>query len=218
MGDPATTGIRVMSRQIMAHYRDPHTGRVREHFGFIDGISQPRLRSDRPAPTDVPLGEFVLGYENDRGDMPFHKGDNARAVPGRTRGSWLDNGSFLVVRKLEQDVDEFHKVIATIGDEIAKSGLQVSKEDVLAKLMGRTQDGQPVTPPFTTQVAPVSRALRDLPNEFTYEHDEGLAVHCMRISVAPTRARNPFPASRDAEWPYGPRWCRRRSTRNQSAA
>ena len=167
VGDPNTTGIRVMSRQEMAHHRDAQTDLVREHFGFIDGISQPQY-------PPLALGEFVLGYENERNDPPFFDEDDTRAVKGRTRGSWLDNGTFLVARKLEQHVDVFRNLLATIERALAQchhSGPVVSAQDILAKLMGRQRnDGTPLTDPQP------ARGLRrqSIHNDFHYTDDTGL--------------------------------------------
>ena len=44
--DPKTTGIQVMSVQPMLHYFDAASTTVIDHFGFVDGISQPRLDQD----------------------------------------------------------------------------------------------------------------------------------------------------------------------------
>ena len=108
--------------------------------------------------------------------------------------SWLDNGSFLVVRKLEQHVDVLNEMTATIG------------VDGLAKLMGRTLDGRPLTP-LTTPVTAVGRAaLRSIPNDFTYEHDkgEGCPLHAHIRRANPRTESVPRIARRGMA--YGPRW------------
>ena len=73
----------------------------REHFGFVDGISQPIVAANRaPDRTkhEVRPGELVLGFTNDRGDGP---------CPAEADGL-LDHGSFLVVRKLRQRLDHLN--------------------------------------------------------------------------------------------------------------
>ena len=93
----------------------------REHFGYRDGISQPRVRGFNTI-EDTPFvapGEFVLGHASEAGpagDMP----------------DWLRNGSFMVLRKLEQDVDAWRTAAAS-GDP----------EQWAAQMMGRFPDGTP---------------------------------------------------------------------------
>jgi Dyp-type peroxidase family len=159
IGDPHDSGIRVMSAQPTLYYHRQVNGRrvVTEHFGFVDEISQPRpdaqLVNDR-----VKLGDLVLGYENGRDDSPFFDEHDVRAIPGRTRGSLLDNGSFLVVRKLEQHVDALTEAIARF---LKSYSVPWTREDVLGRLMGRSPDGVPVTNPEATT------------NDFDYETDDG---------------------------------------------
>jgi deferrochelatase/peroxidase EfeB len=112
-----------------------------EPFGFRDGISQPYIEGsgrgsasvadrDRIAP-----GEFILGYKNEfkvlpaspsvpgelgTGPLPF--------VPLSRAGDLGRNGSFLVVRELEQDVEAFRKL----------------PPEVAACTVGRWQDGRPL--------------------------------------------------------------------------
>jgi Dyp-type peroxidase family len=102
----------------------------REHFGFIDGVSQPFSRT-RPQPKRdegdaVALGELVLGFRDDRGET----------YPGSESGL-LRHGSYLVVRKLAQNVKAFDDFMAEHADKV--------DPDVLcAKLMGRKRDGTPL--------------------------------------------------------------------------
>jgi len=116
----------------------------REHFGFRDGFSQPalagvaedkrsrrgegvqerRLCFARKEWRDVKLGEFVLGHEDEDGVFPGE--DNP----------YLLNGTFMVWRKLEQDVDAFARWIETHAgpDESARRTLR-------AKILGRWPNG-----------------------------------------------------------------------------
>lgn len=98
-----------------------------EHFGFDDGVSQPGIRGraskqatdfiterhvDKaaypehwlfgyPGQTLVWPGEFVLGYPVSSPD-PLYPGPIAQPFP-----DWLRNGSYLVFRRLRQDVGLF---------------------------------------------------------------------------------------------------------------
>jgi Dyp-type peroxidase family len=162
--DPADTGVRVLSVQPMLQYIRGKD--IIDHFGFVDGISQPMAQESRPQKqkngdwaNDVALGELFLGYGNDRGDPDFKK-DDPGALPGRELGSLLDNGTFLVVRKLKQNVEALAECVRTFCD--SEEGRGLSQEQVLAKMMGRELNGNPLTggdPP------------RDDRNDFTYERD-----------------------------------------------
>jgi Dyp-type peroxidase family len=124
-------------------------GEQREHFGFTDGFSQPAIegvaREDvrgqgipyKRAPwwplsrtqwRAVKPGEFVLGYEDeDSGPAPAPPAPFDR------------NASFMVWRKLHQDVAGFRAQLAEQAER-----LQLDEELVAAKLVGRWRDGSPL--------------------------------------------------------------------------
>jgi Dyp-type peroxidase family len=137
-----------------------------EHFGFFDGISQPGVRGytseardefitarwistdqkpeawlyGRPGEDLVWPGEFILGYQKTSPD-PLVPGPVAPAVP-----EWTRNGSFLVFRRLRQDVGLFWR---TMRDEAARlkdlPGFEDMTENRLAALLvGRWPSGAPV--------------------------------------------------------------------------
>ena len=128
-------GLRVVGEQRGARMPAPEgDGRTFiEHFGFADGISQPRVAGHgRPGPGEVlPPGEFVLG-------MPDVDGDVAGRYlpPGLSR-----NGSYLVYRKLEQDVPAFRAMTSA-----AAGRFEGGADDVAAGLVGRRRDGEPLAP------------------------------------------------------------------------
>ena len=90
-----------------------------EPFGFHDGISQPVIAGLPKAAhveRTVAAGEFVLGYPNARGqltDRPLlpASDDPKRLLLADPAGSGAvdfgRNGTYLVLRQLEQDVDGF---------------------------------------------------------------------------------------------------------------
>jgi Dyp-type peroxidase family len=128
-----------------------------EPFGFRDGISQPSIRDPKAGPwrrttLDAPVapGEFVLGYEDEGGTTP-------PAPPGIGF-----NGSYMVVRKLEQDVDGFSAFL----DKNANG----DRDRLAAKILGRWRDG---TPLVLSPDKPDPRRADDLGwlNEFTYAFD-----------------------------------------------
>lgn len=161
-----------------------------EHFGFRDGISQPSIRDPRAGPwrrteSDPPIapGEFVLGYEDEGGTVP--------AAPPELGF----NGSYMVVRKLEQDVEGFWEFIA------AEAGPDPERQKWLAaKILGRWPDGTPVV---LSPDAPRPERCKDLGwlNEFTYAHDfDGFACPI----GAHIRRTNPRD-SMDREWRFSNR-------------
>jgi Dyp-type peroxidase family len=139
--------------------------RGHEHFGFDDGVSQPGIRgraSEAPYdyitdrhidPGDVPAawlfgypgqdlvwpGELVLGYPATSPDP---------LVPGPARGTapdWTRNGSFLVFRRLRQDVGLFwHTMDELAGKLSSKPGFAGTDAVGLAsRLVGRWRSGAP---------------------------------------------------------------------------
>jgi Dyp-type peroxidase family len=128
-----------------------------EHFGFKDGVSQPGIRGVTEELKDDPNkgkghedllypGEFVLGYPTQI-DHPTEKDEKGEDInPNRKPGDiatsgpeWTKNGSYLVFRRLSQDVQGFRKTV----NELAKdTGLDPA---VLgAKFVGRYKSGAPL--------------------------------------------------------------------------
>lgn len=128
-----------------------------EPFGFVDGISQPRLDWARRRPQrDAQvldysnlscLGEYLLGYPNEYGEytdrpvladaldpealLPRAEENPALADLGR-------NGSYLVARQLRQDVAGFWRFV-----HAAAGGDATQREQLAAAMVGRTRDGEP---------------------------------------------------------------------------
>lgn len=130
-----------------------HQFQVKEHFGFADGVSQPRIYDGMPGSgvagkkvtNDGPweplaAGEFVMGYYDELGlKNQQEQGDGrlnpvlppARDAVTAAFNRLTMNGSFLVYRKLEQDVVAFRTTCAS------DPGLD-------EKLVGRKLDGTPL--------------------------------------------------------------------------
>jgi Dyp-type peroxidase family len=136
-----------------------------EHFGFKDGVSQPGVRgliSRRPkiyltprqlkAPVageiefgkpGQPLtwpGQFVLGY-------PFQDRDGAAQLAPPLGRAWFKNGSFLVFRRLEQDVAGFSAFLEAEADRLSKTaGFHgIAAKQLGALLVGRWPSGAPIS-------------------------------------------------------------------------
>lgn len=151
-------------------------GRVREgslagheHFGFKDGVSDPAVRGRWPDITDfveprkippgsdfddlrtafaapgrvlVWPGHFLFGYGRQAEDEPREY--NAEDKP---RGpEWAVDGSFLVYRRLRQDVDRFERFVeeATAALNEKYENLDMSPERFGALVVGRWKSGTPV--------------------------------------------------------------------------
>jgi Dyp-type peroxidase family len=124
-------GTQLLSVQAMRRRTDPQ-GRVREHFGFVDGQSQPELGPvhgtvGQEWTNKTTWGELLLGYPNDQDDPLPQPGDN----PLVAAGLWT-NSTFLVIRKLSQDVAALQRVL---DDGSARCGL--TGDELKEKIVGR---------------------------------------------------------------------------------
>jgi Dyp-type peroxidase family len=133
------SGFNVLSVQPMRSQPE-EGGKTREHFGFLDGISQPQapqLGEKEPAPHDkVAVGEILLGHCNDREDPPYPEEPDAL----------LDNGTFLVMRKLRQHLDVLNDVLDAQTKRLTPNtrAARLSKEPLLERMMGRRMNGDPL--------------------------------------------------------------------------
>ncbi|HTO41844.1 MAG TPA: hypothetical protein VL026_12780 [Rhizomicrobium sp.] len=139
-----------------------------EPFGFIDGTSQPIIRGTyRSLRNADPIhlvepGEFILGYPDNRGNIPpgptlsaLDDPENRLPIRCDNTSGFTDNvvelpreigrnGSFLVIRQLEQDHDAFW---AYCENEAARlrgrlgEPYRITPEFIGAKLVGRWPDG-----------------------------------------------------------------------------
>lgn len=130
-----------------------------EPFGFRDGISQPEVMSlSRTAPDRIAEivrpGEFVLGYENEHGEVTRSPGVAAELdredvllphpdSPGTLKAFGL-NGSFLVARKLAQEVGAFWRYVEKESLKPDGTPDPERREQLAAKLMGRWRSGAPL--------------------------------------------------------------------------
>ncbi|HSP10542.1 MAG TPA: Dyp-type peroxidase [Candidatus Dormibacteraeota bacterium] len=139
----------------------------REHFGYADGFAQPDIEGVAPSQPGggAPLrdskwrpiraGEFIFGYPDEENVLP----------QGPTPDELGTNASFLVYRKLHQDVARFRAQLAR------SARLCPGGEDLLAaKIVGRWRDGTPIDlSPNHPDPAIVSDGRRN--NAFSYSTD-----------------------------------------------
>ena len=159
-----------------------------EHFGFRDGISQVGVRGRLSnigddyltlrflSPTDPqaellakpgqPLvwpGQFVFGYPTQLPGSPLEPGPTSDGG-----AEWMRNGSFLVFRRLRQDVSKFHSFLQQQATDLTRTlGRTISPEEVGAKIVGRWRNGSPI---LLAPTAPDPAIARDesVVNDFAY--------------------------------------------------
>ncbi|MBI4488861.1 MAG: Dyp-type peroxidase [Deltaproteobacteria bacterium] len=141
-----------------------------EHFGFKDGISLPAIRGRASAAADdfvearlwppgpefdpyrpryaapgrqlVWPGHFLFGCPRQMRDQPEEMRPNSEP-PGPT---WAKNGSFLVYRRLKQNVSAFQQFLAAASATLRNRGFDpnLTPERLGALLVGRWASGWPV--------------------------------------------------------------------------
>jgi deferrochelatase/peroxidase EfeB len=132
-----------------------------DHFGYVDGISQPSIGSAPPSgPPDrlpvAPTGAFLLGHPSQFRDFTY---------PVPQPEALGHNGSFAAFRMLAQDVDAFRDLLA---EQARRTGM--SPDLVAAKLCGRWPNGTPLVLAPDTDSPQPAVAPEQL-NDFDYAAD-----------------------------------------------
>ncbi|MER9432977.1 hypothetical protein [Mesorhizobium sp. M0408] len=191
--------------------QEPREPNVTEPFGFVDGVSQPIIRGTPQAQLTkesihlVSPGEFIVGYPDNLGYLPptasVAAGDDPQNLlpsvgfdPFRQRPDFstpqtLDrrdlgrNGTFLVVRQLEQDVQSFNDFIAEAANALTGNprippNLRAPLDEwIPAKMVGRWKDGTSlVRYPFAPGTAARASARPD--NEFLFGKEDPRGLRC----------------------------------------
>ncbi|HTD90074.1 MAG TPA: hypothetical protein VK663_05395 [Burkholderiales bacterium] len=178
-----------------------------EPFGFHDGIAQPAIRGFTSVKgASVPAGEFILGYENHYGSIaptpvvsgeydpqgllprsanPYHSGANLRDL-GR-------NGTYVVYRKLRQDVAGFWQFMKQAAQQADGAADPARMLWLAAKCVGRWPSGAPLTLAPNADDARLAR--RD---DFLYAGDADgygcpLGAHVRRTN--PRDVLKPYPVA-----------------------
>ncbi len=158
----------------------------RSHFGFADVRSNPRFQRFSLArrhafDKGVPLGEFLLGHANARGvrqegPRAPSKVATRELPPLLDQGRTMDlgkNGSYLVLRKLEEDVLGFRSFLAEQGERAFPELGARASERLLASLVGRWPNGAPLV---LAPEAPPAGAVP--PNDFGYRDVDPEGLRC----------------------------------------
>ncbi|MCI5149997.1 MAG: peroxidase, partial [Candidatus Electrothrix sp. MAN1_4] len=179
----------------------------REHFGFRDGIGQPSIEGgfiDEPG-MGVPQsdgswrpikpGEFLLGYIQEREAPPLP----------HLLVNLCVNGTYVVFRKLAQDVAAFRTFIKNAAVTAFGNDSQVAQDHVAANLVGRWHSGAPLvlSPSHDSGIAA---------NDFSYRDDPSgnlcpLGAHIRRTNPRDGLSRDthvPFHRILRRGLPYGP--------------
>ncbi|MEV7099379.1 peroxidase [Amycolatopsis sp. NPDC051045] len=157
-----------------------------EHFGYVDGRSQPLfLTEDVDAEKNNTDGINVWNPAAPLGQVLVP--DTAAPDPG------VHFGSYFVFRKLEQNVRRFKQAEADLADTLGLTG--EDRERAGAMLIGRFEDGTPLTTQREDGAeSPVS-------NNFTYDSDRAALKCPFQAHIRKTNPRG----SGGAEDPAGER-------------
>lgn len=152
-----------------------------EHFGYRDGLTDVPIEGTEdlyPQPagggtrrTDggwdpIKPGEFLLGYEDETGAL----------APAPEPRELALNGTFIVYRKIYQDVAAFRRFLAEGAASVYGDDDDASQERLAAKMMGRWRSGCPlIHSPESDDPSLVADPVRC--NDFGYRDDpDGMVV------------------------------------------
>jgi Dyp-type peroxidase family len=189
-GRRSTSGAEVIFQQDGATLMGPLRGH--EHFGFRDGISQPGIRGTLPdgtfltpnqnpdnpnegKPGEILLwpGEFVFGYPGQDWERNVEEqGVDPLQNPNRQAPEFARNGSFLVFRRLRQDVGTFHRFLQETAAKYS-----VTPELLAARMVGRWPSGAPaVLSPDKDDPELANDDLQNNHFDFAEKDSNGVAV------------------------------------------
>jgi Dyp-type peroxidase family len=115
---------------------------TKEHFGYTDGFGNPQFigieKDAQPGQgkltadgtwTPLATGELLMGYADEAGELP----------PAPLPHLLANNGTFMVYRKLHQNVATFRQYLRKMGESYPGG-----PEKLASKFIGRWRDGTPV--------------------------------------------------------------------------
>jgi Dyp-type peroxidase family len=144
-------GARLLGEESGQGMRNP-AGDGIEHFGYVDGRSQPLFVKDEVDKEPKKHWDPAFPLSNVLVPDPFS--------PDPRR----HHGSYLVFRKLEQNVRAFKEIEQELADGLGLAG--ADRDRAGAMLIGRFKDGTPLTSKSKAGGGPVS-------NDFTFDGDSG---------------------------------------------
>ncbi|PLW13303.1 hypothetical protein PCASD_22184 [Puccinia coronata f. sp. avenae] len=113
----------------------PGSQRGHEHFGYLDGITAPKIEGINDKPEDkkegiVKADMILLGQPSSDGT------NNNSDDPNQL---WIKDGSFMVFRELQQFVPEFQKFCDESAETLANP--KISGDFIGARIVGRWKSG-----------------------------------------------------------------------------
>lgn len=154
----------------------------KEHFGFTDSISQPFIEHSPATPKGtqscIRAGEFILGYHNQYELLPStptvkNTDDRNNCLASLSTNNNLKdfgcNGSYVVFRKLYQDVAGFNRYLDLNTKNEAHKAL------VAAKFVGRWPSGTPLVNAPDTDIP---RPEKEDKNNFFFMNNDAKGLSC----------------------------------------
>lgn len=199
-----------------------------EPFGFVDGTSQPVIRGTyRGLRNADPIhlvepGEFILGYPDNRGNLPPAPRMSADDDPQQRLpidGNCADfgqnitdadrdigrNGSFLVIRQLEQDRAGFDAFCTAEAARLAGrlgEPYEITPDFIAAKLIGRWRDGSSLVRfPYLSEGMIRARKGNDAVKPMS--RAESVPTEAMRTAIAPSPGNAATGVTADNDFLFG---------------
>lgn len=154
-----------------------------EHFGFFDGVAQPQIAGIKGK--GVRTGEFIFGYPNEYGFFPVSpvvpQADDPKCIlpasanPFHRTAGYRDfgmNGTFVVYRKLAQDVTAFWRFLQNEAMRIEGAVNPQFMVWLAAKMVGRWPSGAPLI------LAPDKDRPELRSDDFMYAESDPRALAC----------------------------------------
>jgi len=165
-------------------------GNAIEHFGYVDGTSNPRF-----------FAYDIARKQAEAEDRGLDQGANGNWDPGFSPRQALteEGGSFLVFRQLEQNVRSFKEQEDALADDLHLVG--DDREIAGALVVGRSENG---TPRGIPEVEPDGERFRP-PNDFVFDGERGptpvgqacpVAAHIRKVNPRTAASRSMIMARR----------------------
>ena len=165
----------------------------KEHFGFRDGIAQPYIKGSGQSGKEsdnINAGEFLMGYKSEYNvypDTPYLATEQGQHgvlhddVAGSDSKDLGHNGSYMVLRQLQENVDGYWSFINEKTKNEDGSLNEKASKKMAAKMMGRWPSGAPIVkfpdadPADNPSIDP---AIYVNDNDFLYQDNDKDGLRC----------------------------------------